>query len=156
MEIVESLITFLHVVVSLIIIIAVLLQPGKSGDLGSMFGGGTSESIFGSSGAVPFLAKLTRILGVVFFATSLSLGYFAISDNSSSVLKGVDASTAGFEALTDPEEETAGTSAEDGQPQMENMENTDQPEAEQATEDAPASEKLEEKSEQNETDKQSE
>ncbi|NIT13446.1 MAG: preprotein translocase subunit SecG, partial [Candidatus Dadabacteria bacterium] len=71
MGIVESLITFLHIVVSVIIIIAVLLQPGKSGDLGSMFGGGTSESIFGSSGAVPFLAKLTRVLGVVFFATSL-------------------------------------------------------------------------------------
>ena len=97
MEIVESLIKFLHIIVSIILILAVLLQPGKSGDLGSMFGGGSSESVFGSSGAVPFLAKLTRILGIVFFATSLSLGYFAIRGGSSSVLQGENAPTAEFE-----------------------------------------------------------
>lgn len=97
MEIVESLIKFLHIIVSIILILAVLLQPGKSGDLGSMFGGGSSESVFGSSGAVPFLSKLTRVLAVVFFATSLSLGYFAIRGSSSSVLQGETAPTAEFE-----------------------------------------------------------
>lgn len=89
MEIVESLINFLHVIVSLILIIAILLQPGKGGDLGSMFGGGSSESVFGSSGSVPFLAKLTRILAIIFFATSLSLGYFALRGGTSSVVEGV-------------------------------------------------------------------
>ena len=97
MEIVESLIKFLHIIVSIILILAVLLQPGKSGDLGSMFGGGSSESVFGSAGAVPFLAKLTRILGIVFFATSLSLGYFEIRGGTSSVLQGETAPTAEFE-----------------------------------------------------------
>lgn len=97
MEIVESLIKFLHIIVSIILILAVLLQPGKSGDLGSMFGGGSSESVFGSAGAVPFLSKLTRVLAVVFFATSLSLGYFAIRGSSSSVLQGETAPTAEFE-----------------------------------------------------------
>lgn len=89
MEIVESLINFLHVIVSLILIIAILLQPGKGGDLGSMFGGGSSESVFGSSGSVPFLAKLTRIVAIIFFATSLSLGYFALRGGTSSVVEGV-------------------------------------------------------------------
>jgi len=97
LEIVESLIKFLHIIVSIILILAVLLQPGKSGDLGSMFGGGSSESVFGSSGAVPFLSKLTRVLAVVFFSTSLSLGYFAIRGSSSSVLQGEIAPTAEFE-----------------------------------------------------------
>ena len=97
MEVVESLIKFLHIIVSIILILAVLLQPGKSGDLGSMFGGGSSESVFGSSGAVPFLSKLTRVLAVVFFSTSLSLGYFAIRGSSSSVLQGEIAPTAEFE-----------------------------------------------------------
>ncbi len=106
MEIVESLIKFLHIIVSIILILAVLLQPGKSGDLGSMFGGGSSESVFGSSGAVPFLAKLTRILGIVFFVTSLSLGYFEIRGGSSSVLKGENAPTAEFEpAVVDTNED---------------------------------------------------
>jgi len=97
LEVVESLIKFLHIIVSIILILAVLLQPGKSGDLGSMFGGGSSESVFGSSGAVPFLSKLTRVLAVVFFSTSLSLGYFAIRGSSSSVLQGEIAPTAEFE-----------------------------------------------------------
>ena len=106
MEIVESLIKFLHIIVSIILILAVLLQPGKSGDLGSMFGGGSSESVFGSAGAVPFLAKLTRILGIVFFATSLSLGYFVIRGGSSSVLQGENAPTAEFEpAVVDTDED---------------------------------------------------
>lgn len=76
-----------HILVSLILILAVLLQPGKSGDLGSVFGGGTSESVFGASGAVPFLAKLTRLLAVIFFITSLSLGYFSIQKTQSSVIE---------------------------------------------------------------------
>jgi len=106
LEIVESLIKFLHIIVSIILILAVLLQPGKSGDLGSMFGGGSSESVFGSAGAVPFLAKLTRILGIVFFVTSLSLGYFEIRGGSSSVLKGENAPTAEFEpAVVDTNED---------------------------------------------------
>jgi len=76
-----------HILVSLILVIVVLLQPGKAGDLGSVFGGGTSESVFGASGAVPFLAKLTRLLAVIFFITSLSLGYFSIQKTQSSVIE---------------------------------------------------------------------
>lgn len=78
MEIVILAVKVLHIIVSVLLILVVLLQPGKSGDLGSIFGGGTSESIFGSSGAVPFLVKVTRGLAVLFFLTSLSLGYFAM------------------------------------------------------------------------------
>lgn len=82
----------LHVVVSALLIIVVLLQPGKSGDLGSIFGGGSSESVFGSSGAVPFLTKVTRGLAILFMLTSLTLGYLAASGVSKSVVKDVDAS----------------------------------------------------------------
>ncbi len=91
MELVESLVKVLHVIVSVLLILTVLLQPGKSSDLGSMFGGGSSESVFGTSGAVPFLTKLTRVLAIIFLASSLSLAYFSINDNSSSVLRGVQA-----------------------------------------------------------------
>jgi preprotein translocase subunit SecG len=76
----------IHIIVSVLLIIVVLLQPGKSGDLGSIFGGGTSESIFGSSGAVPFLVKVTRGLAIMFMLTSLSLGYFAASSGGRSVV----------------------------------------------------------------------
>lgn len=77
----------IHVLVSLLLIVVVLLQPGKGGDLGSVFGGGgSSESVFGASGAVPFLSKVTRVLAVLFLLSSLALGYYAAQGVGSSVV----------------------------------------------------------------------
>lgn len=76
----------IHIIVSIFLIITVLLQPGKGDDLGTIFGG-SSQSIFGASGAVPFLTKITRVLAVVFVITSLSLGYFSAKGISSSVIE---------------------------------------------------------------------
>jgi preprotein translocase subunit SecG len=88
-ELIIFAVKIIHIIVSILLIIVVLLQPGKSGDLGSIFGGGTSESIFGSSGAVPFLVKVTRGLAILFLLTSLSLGYFAASTGGKSVVTDV-------------------------------------------------------------------
>ena len=85
MDIVTTLVITVHVIVSLLLIIVVLLQPGTSGDLGSIFGGST-QSIFGATGAVPFLTKLTRILALIFLVTSLSLGYMSTKKFRSSVI----------------------------------------------------------------------
>ena len=90
MEILITLVQVIHVIVSILLIVTVLLQPGKGGDLGSVFGGGASESIFGSSGAVPFLTKMTRVLAVLFLGTSLTLGYFSARGISSSVVDDMD------------------------------------------------------------------
>jgi preprotein translocase subunit SecG len=76
----------IHIIVSIFLIITVLLQPGKGDDLGTIFGG-SSQSIFGASGAVPFLTKVTRVLAVVFVITSLSLGYFSAKGIRSSVIE---------------------------------------------------------------------
>ena len=53
MELVIFGVQIVQVVVSILLVLVVLLQPGKSGDLGSIFGGGTSDSVFGAAGAVP-------------------------------------------------------------------------------------------------------
>lgn len=87
MEFLIPVVKIIHIVVSLLLVLIILLQPSKSGDIGSMFGGGTSESVFGSSGAVPFLVKMTRLLGVIFVVTSLSLGYFSVRSIKGSVVK---------------------------------------------------------------------
>jgi preprotein translocase subunit SecG len=82
----------IHVLVSILLILVVLLQPGKSGDLGSVFGGGgSSESVFGASGAVPFLSKVTRVLAVLFLLSSLTLGYFAAKSVGSSSVTDIPA-----------------------------------------------------------------
>jgi len=82
----------IHVLVSILLILVVLLQPGKGGALGSIFGGGgSSESIFGASGAVPFLSKVTRVLAILFMLSSVTLGYFAAKNVTSSVITDIPA-----------------------------------------------------------------
>src|SRR5690349_7693276 len=69
-------ITILHVIVSIGLILVVLLQTGKGAEVGAVFGG-SSATIFGSSGAGNFLTRLTTGMAVVFMITCLTLGYFA-------------------------------------------------------------------------------
>jgi preprotein translocase subunit SecG len=63
-----------HIVIAVIIIILILVQHGKGADMGAAFGSGSSQTVFGSKGAAPFLMKLTGFLAAVFFVTSLSMG----------------------------------------------------------------------------------
>lgn len=69
-------IIILHVIVSIGLILVVLLQTGKGAEVGAVFGG-SSSTIFGSSGAGNFLTRLTTGMAIVFMITSLMLGYFA-------------------------------------------------------------------------------
>jgi preprotein translocase subunit SecG len=69
-------VTILHVIVSIGLILVVLLQTGKGAEIGAVFGG-SSSTIFGSSGAGNFLTRLTTGMAVIFMITSLTLGYFA-------------------------------------------------------------------------------
>jgi preprotein translocase subunit SecG len=69
-------ITIVHVIVSVGLILVVLLQTGKGAEVGAVFGG-SSSTIFGSSGAGNFLTRLTTGMAIVFMMTSLTLGYFA-------------------------------------------------------------------------------
>ncbi len=65
----------LHVIVSLFLIAVVLLQRGKGAEIGAVFGGGASSTVFGSRGAGNFLTKLTTASAVIFMSTSLALSY---------------------------------------------------------------------------------
>jgi preprotein translocase subunit SecG len=67
-----TIILIIHIIVSLALIFIVLLQTGRGAGIGAAFGG-SSQTIFGSSGATPFLAKLTAVAAVLFMVTSLTL-----------------------------------------------------------------------------------
>jgi preprotein translocase subunit SecG len=66
----------LHVMVCLILIVVVLLQRGKGAEIGAVFGGGASSTVFGSRGAGNFLTKITTGAAITFMVTSLALAYF--------------------------------------------------------------------------------
>jgi len=63
----------LHVLVCVILVLVVLLQSGKGADLAGAFGGGATQTAFGSRGPVSFLSKMTTIAAIVFMLTSMSL-----------------------------------------------------------------------------------
>jgi preprotein translocase subunit SecG len=76
----------LHVLVALALILIVLLQTGKGASLGAAFGG-SSETIFGSSGASTFLSKLTTAAAIIFMLTSLTLAVYSSRQEGSIVLE---------------------------------------------------------------------
>ena len=65
----------IHVLVSCFLIALVLIQQGKGADMGASFGGGASQTLFGSRGSGSFLSHLTTYVVAVFFITSLTLAY---------------------------------------------------------------------------------
>lgn len=75
-----------HVVVCIMLILIVLLQRGRGADMGAVFGGGSSQTIFGSSGPGTFLGKVTAVIAAVFMITSLWLAYS--STHKGSVMEG--------------------------------------------------------------------
>jgi preprotein translocase subunit SecG len=60
----------IHVLACFFLIVVVLLQTGKGADVGAVFGG-SSQTLFGSTGAGNFLTKLTTGMAFTFMATSL-------------------------------------------------------------------------------------
>jgi preprotein translocase subunit SecG len=77
MEMLENVILITHVMAALAIIGLVMLQQGKGAEMGSGFGSGSSNTVFGSAGAGNFLTRATTIVALLFFITSFSLAYFA-------------------------------------------------------------------------------
>lgn len=75
-----------HIVVCIALIMIVLLQTGKGADMGAAFGGGSSQTLFGSTGASTFLSKATTLVAVVFMVTCMSLAYLSTNRTSSSIV----------------------------------------------------------------------
>ena len=80
------LLVIIHVVVCVALIMIVLLQTGKGADMGAVFGGGSSQTLFGTTGASTFLSKATTVAAIVFMLTSLGLAYLSSYRPSSSVV----------------------------------------------------------------------
>ena len=62
------------VVTSFLLIALILLHRGKGGGLSNLFGGGVSSSLGGSSVVEKNLDRFTIAVGLVWFASIVSLG----------------------------------------------------------------------------------
>ena len=75
------------IVLAITIIALVLLQQGKGSDLGSAFGGGSSNSMFGALGPSDFLGKLTYVLVAIWLILTLLLAYFYKTQNTKEIFE---------------------------------------------------------------------
>jgi len=92
----------LHVMLCLFLILIIILQPGKGGDVGAAFGGGSSSStVFGPRGPTGLLQQATTVVAVLFMATSVTLALY--SDRSMRAGSNVE------EAIEEAAQELEGT-----------------------------------------------
>ena len=86
----DTIINAIHIIAALSLILTVLLQAGKGAAMGSGLGAGSSQTMFGSSGAGNFLTKLTTGIAILFMITSLTLAVFSTQKKSSSLIQGME------------------------------------------------------------------
>jgi preprotein translocase subunit SecG len=86
----SALLITLHVFVCIALIMIVLLQTGKGADMGAAFGGGSSQTLFGSTGASTFLSKATTVAAIIFMVTSLALAYLSSHKTGNSIMTDVE------------------------------------------------------------------
>lgn len=85
----EALILVAHVLAAVAIIGLVLIQQGKGADAGASFGGGASQTVFGSQGGSSFFGRMTALFALVFFLTSFGLAFFS-SEQAKTVSGGLE------------------------------------------------------------------
>ena len=91
--------TVINVILTVVIIVMVLLQQGKGSDLGSAFGGGSSNSMFGALGPSDFLGKLTYAVVAIWLILSLLLAYLLKTENTEVIFESKKSHSCNFPAL---------------------------------------------------------
>jgi preprotein translocase subunit SecG len=79
---VQIFMTIIHIIACVVLILVILLQAGKGASMGAAFGG-SSQTVFGSSGPASFLGKMTTGIAILFMFTSLGLSYMAVHKGKS-------------------------------------------------------------------------
>lgn len=63
---------FVHIIVSIVLILVILLQAGRGGGLSESFGSSAAENIFGAKTPL-VLVRVTTICAILYFFTCLGL-----------------------------------------------------------------------------------
>ena len=71
----QTLLIFFYILTALLVIALVLLQQGKGSDIGSAFGCGSGNTMFGPNSSLSPLAKITAVLSLIFLILSFYLTF---------------------------------------------------------------------------------
>src|ERR1051325_2072289 len=75
----------LYVINCLVLMLVILLQQGKGGDIANAFGGGSSQAAFGARSGAPVLSRATTVCAVIFIVGAGALGILGPYDTGSVV-----------------------------------------------------------------------
>jgi preprotein translocase subunit SecG len=78
--------TVVLIVSAIFLVIVILMQQGKGQEMGAVFGG-SSQTIFGASGAGNFLTKTTAILAVIFLGSAFLISYISAKQSNPIAIK---------------------------------------------------------------------
>ena len=68
------LIATLYVLTCLVLMLVILLQQGKGGDIANAFGGGSSQAAFGARSGATVLSRATTVCALLFVVGAIALG----------------------------------------------------------------------------------
>ena len=68
------LVATLYVLTCMVLMLVILLQQGKGGDIANAFGGGSSQAAFGARSGATVLSRATTICAVLFVVGAMVLG----------------------------------------------------------------------------------
>lgn len=108
------LLNVVHILTCIFLVIAVLLQSGKGAELSTTLGG-SSQTVFGSSGGANFVAKFTGVLAGIFMLTSIGLT-IAANQSRKSIFEKSGAPAAATSAPMAPSEAPSSTPTGDAAP----------------------------------------
>ena len=80
--------TVFYVVVCLVLLMAILLQQGRGGDIASAFGGSGSQTAFGARAGATLLTRVTTVTAVLFMLGAMGLGILWQRGGGGSVVSG--------------------------------------------------------------------
>ena len=83
----------LYVLTCLVLLLVILLQQGKGGDIASAFGGSSSQTAFGARAGATLLTRVTTVCAALFMVGALALAILG-NKGPSSVLRGAQAPAA--------------------------------------------------------------
>jgi preprotein translocase subunit SecG len=64
----------IYVIVCLVLLMVILLQQGRGGDIASAFGGSSSQTAFGARAGATLLTRITSVAAVLFMLAAVGLG----------------------------------------------------------------------------------
>jgi preprotein translocase subunit SecG len=89
MSVLVPFVTVIHIILCVLIVLVVLIQQGKGAEISASFGG-SSQTVFGSSGGANFFTMFTGVCAALFMTTSIFLATQGGSRNmNKSLMDGV-------------------------------------------------------------------